>query len=71
MKWIVRQETKYLELDHDAFAIPGAITFFSPASPEEGFYDDRELRPEGVAEILTRLDEVYTMIKRWNNARAE
>lgn len=65
-KWIAKQETEYLELGYDAYQTLGALTFFSPASPEEGFYDDRELGPEEVVEILMRLDEVFKIMEGKN-----
>lgn len=62
-KWIVKQESQYIEMQYDEFEYPGPVTFFSPASPEEGFFNDRELDPQEVAEILMRFDEIVKIME--------
>ena len=57
-EWEVRQETDYLEFVDDAYAVPGKVTFFSPAEPEAGFYDDRKMAIEEIPALLEKLDKL-------------
>ena len=67
-KWKVKQETTYRGSGHDAYAVPGDTTFFSPADPEKGFYEDRALTLEEVIEVLEQIDELTDVLRVvWKN----
>ncbi len=62
--WQVKQGTEYLDFVDDSYAVPGRITFFSPADEKRGHYWDRTLTPEQVVKILDRLDKAMEAMER-------